>query len=65
MATTLTLPLPSLESALAEVMTHRVVLHAVSWDTYQALLADMGEQRASRLTYDQGTLEIIMPSKLH
>jgi Uma2 family endonuclease len=46
-------------------MTHRVVLHAVSWDTYQALLADMGEQRASRLTYDQGTLEIIMPSKLH
>jgi len=42
-----------------------VVLHNVTWQTYQALLADMGEHRSARLAYDRGTLEIKMPSKLH
>jgi Uma2 family endonuclease len=42
-----------------------VVLHSVSWQTYQALLADMGEHRAARLAYKHGILEIKMPSKLH
>ncbi len=42
-----------------------VVLHNVSWQTYQALLSDMGEHRSARLTYDRGNLEIKMPSKLH
>lgn len=42
-----------------------VVLHDVSWQTYQALLADMGEHRAARLAYNNGMLEIKMPSKLH
>jgi Uma2 family endonuclease len=42
-----------------------VVLHNVTWQTYRALLADMGEHRSARLAYDCGTLEIKMPSKLH
>jgi Uma2 family endonuclease len=42
-----------------------VVLHNVTWLTYQSLLADMGEHRSARLAYDRGTLEIKMPSKLH
>lgn len=46
-------------------VTQRVLMHNVSWQTYQALLADMGDHRALRLTYDEGTLEIKMPSKLH
>jgi Uma2 family endonuclease len=46
-------------------VTQKVVLENVSWQTYQALLADLGNHRASRLTYDEGTLEIKMPSKLH
>jgi Uma2 family endonuclease len=41
-----------------------VVLHPVSWQTYQALLSDLGEHRSTRLAYDGGTLEIKMPSKL-
>jgi Uma2 family endonuclease len=45
--------------------TQRVVLRNVSWQTYQALLSDMGDHRSSRLTYDRGTLEITMPSDLH
>ncbi|MBV8886515.1 MAG: Uma2 family endonuclease [Chroococcidiopsidaceae cyanobacterium CP_BM_RX_35] len=46
-------------------VTQRVVLESISWRTYQAMLADMGDHRSSRLTYDKGTLEIKMPSKLH
>ncbi len=42
-----------------------VVLHDVTWPTYQALLADMGAHRSARLAYDRGTLEIKLPSKLH
>ena len=42
-----------------------VVLRNVSWSTYQALLADMGEHRTARLAYYCGTLEIKMPSKFH
>jgi len=40
-----------------------VTLQNVTWQTYQALLADMGEHRSARLAYDHGTLEIKMPSK--
>jgi Uma2 family endonuclease len=42
-----------------------IVLHNVTWQTYQALLSDLGEHRSVRLAYDRGTLEIKMPSKLH
>lgn len=45
--------------------TQRVVLHNISWQTYQAMLADMGDHRAARLAYDRGVLEITMPSDLH
>ncbi len=42
-----------------------VSLQPVTWQTYQALLSDLGDHRAARLSYDRGTLEIKMPSKLH
>jgi len=45
--------------------TQRVVLHDISWQTYQAMLVDMGDHRAARLAYDRGVLEITMPSDLH
>ncbi|MFB2894718.1 Uma2 family endonuclease [Aerosakkonemataceae cyanobacterium BLCC-F50] len=46
-------------------VTQNIVLSQVSWQTFKALLADMGNHRSSRLTYNQGTLQIKMPSKLH
>jgi Uma2 family endonuclease len=46
-------------------ITQRITLHNVSWQTYKSLLADLGDRRASRLAYDQGVLEITMPSDLH
>ncbi len=42
-----------------------VALQPVTWQTYQALLSDLGDHRSARLSYDHGTLEIKMPSKLH
>ena len=45
--------------------TQRVVLNNISWQTYQALLAELGNHRSARLTYDCGVLEIAMPSDLH
>ncbi|MGF1515465.1 MAG: Uma2 family endonuclease [Elainellaceae cyanobacterium] len=37
-------------------LTQTVVLTNISWPTYQAMLADMGEHRAARLAFDQGTM---------
>jgi len=47
-----------LQSITAE---QRTVLYNVSWDTFEALLRDTGEDRGSRFAYDCGTLEIMTP----
>ncbi|MEH2084666.1 MAG: Uma2 family endonuclease [Nostoc sp.] len=39
----------------------RTVLHNISWETFEALLKDTGEDRDSRFAYDSGTLEIMTP----
>ncbi|MBE8986688.1 Uma2 family endonuclease [Nostoc sp. LEGE 12450] len=39
----------------------RTVLHNISWETFEALLRDTGEDRGSRFAYDCGVLEIMTP----
>ncbi|PSN16012.1 hypothetical protein C7271_20475 [filamentous cyanobacterium CCP5] len=46
-------------------LTQTIVLSNISWPTYQAMVADMGNHRATRIAYDQGILTLKMPSKLH
>lgn len=46
-------------------VTGNVVLSNISWQTYQAMLDDMGDRSSVRLVYDRGVLEIKMPSDLH
>jgi len=58
-ATTSTLPQ---ESVPAEA---RVVLKGVSWSTFKALMADIGEDRSCRIAYEQGMLEIMVPYQEH
>ena len=41
-----------------------VVLHDVSWDLYQHLLAEVGDG-ALRMTFDNGSLEIMSPLPKH
>jgi Uma2 family endonuclease len=43
----------------------QVVLHGVSWPTYQGLIRDLEAAPGNRLTYDQGTLEIMVPLPPH
>lgn len=59
---TATTSTPRQESVSAEA---RVVLKGVSWETFKALLADIGEDRSCRLAYDQGMLEIMVPYEQH
>jgi Uma2 family endonuclease len=42
-----------------------VVMHGVSWQTFQQLLVDRGERCGVLLTYDRGTVELRMPSQEH
>ncbi|HAA30832.1 MAG TPA: hypothetical protein DCE56_27975 [Cyanobacteria bacterium UBA8553] len=42
-----------------------VVLNGVSWQTFKALMADIGDNRACRIAYDQGLLEIRTPLQEH
>lgn len=44
---------------------HRVILHDVSWQEFEAILEELGDHRATRLAYSQGTLEMRMPLPKH
>ena len=46
---------------LIERRADRVVLYNISWQQFENLLIDLGESRAARVAYDNGTLEIIKP----
>ncbi|MBW4520917.1 MAG: Uma2 family endonuclease [Scytolyngbya sp. HA4215-MV1] len=43
----------------------RIQLQAVNWFEFEAILDELGDQRACRIAYSDGTLEIRMPSPEH
>jgi Uma2 family endonuclease len=43
----------------------RILLHDVTWKTYEQLLANYENSSSPRFTYDQGVLEIMSPSSGH
>ncbi len=51
-----------LQKSIAE---QRVVIRGVSWDGYLQILNALPQSRSSRLTYDNGILEITMPLEDH
>lgn len=46
-------------------LEQRVILHNVSWQTYEHLLVDHTQSSAPRFAFDRGTLEIRSPSAEH
>ncbi|MDZ8054748.1 MAG: Uma2 family endonuclease [Aulosira sp. ZfuVER01] len=50
------------EKPLAE---KRVTLHNISWGAYEQILDALGDNRAARLTYYNGMLEIMTPLEEH
>ncbi|MBW4558147.1 MAG: Uma2 family endonuclease [Trichormus sp. ATA11-4-KO1] len=43
----------------------RVILHNISWHTFNAILEELGDKRATRLAYNEGNLEIMTPLGEH
>src|SRR5438093_38271 len=43
----------------------RIVLYSVSWQRYEALRALLDDVAGLRMTYLEGTLEIMRPSRTH
>jgi Uma2 family endonuclease len=52
-------------AAVLATPNDRVILCDVSWERYESLLADYAESSVHRLTYDEGTLEIMSPLEEH
>ncbi len=42
-----------------------VLLEAVSWDEFEAILQELGDEHATRIAYDNGVLEIMNPLPEH
>ena len=47
------------------VAEQRIVMHGISWQTYQRLLDERGERAVPRMCFNQGSLELMSPSKEH
>jgi Uma2 family endonuclease len=43
----------------------RLLLREVTWEEFETILEELGDRRGSRLAYDHGTLEIMMPLPEH
>jgi hypothetical protein len=52
---------PELKSEIQPIGEQRVVIRSLSWDAYLQILDALPQSRGSRLTYDDGTLEITVP----
>ena len=50
---------------IAPAHSHRAILANISWHTFETILTEMGNYRATRLAYNQGTLEIMTPLMPH
>jgi len=50
---------------LAPPVPGKVLLSNISWQTYERLLTEMGDDRTIRLSYDRGLLEIMTPLLEH
>lgn len=57
--------LPMTQSDSQSETVHRLILHGVSWATYESLLADFQNSNAMHFAYDRGVLEIMAPSAKH
>jgi len=43
----------------------RVILEDISWQEFETILIELGEHRGSRVAYNQGSLEIMVPLPEH
>lgn len=58
---TVTIPIDAIELTPGSTMS----IHHLTWQDFEKILTDLGEHRRLRLTYYQGTLELMSPSAIH
>jgi Uma2 family endonuclease len=58
---TVTIPICAIELTPGSTIS----IHNLSWQDFEQILAELGEQRNTRMVYYQGTLEIMSPLALH
>ena len=54
-----------MKTATPVIAEQRVLLSNVSWETFERLLEELGDNRATRLAYNEGLLEIMTPLGPH
>ena len=52
-------------ATVVKLPEQKIILHGVSWETYERLRAEHDEHSGIHFTYDGGTLEIMAPSPRH
>jgi Uma2 family endonuclease len=58
---TVTIPIRAIELTPGSTIS----IHNLSWQDFEQILAELGEQRNTRMAYYRGTLEIMSPLALH
>jgi Uma2 family endonuclease len=58
---TIAIPIDTIQLSPGNTFT----IHNLSWQDFETLLADLGENRSTRIAYYQGTLEIMSPLAIH
>ena len=56
-----TIPIRAIELTPGSMIS----IHNLSWQDFEQVLAELGEQRSTRIAYYRGTLEIMSPLALH
>lgn len=56
---------PNAEVLLTIPVGQSILLENVSWQAFETLLVELGDQRAARVAYDEGILEIMAPLPEH
>ncbi|MFM5981141.1 MAG: Uma2 family endonuclease [Sphaerospermopsis kisseleviana] len=49
----------------SDTYTNSLILHNISWNTFERILLETGDTRNNRFTYNQGILEIMTPLMPH
>jgi Uma2 family endonuclease len=50
-----------MQTLITEIAEQRVILSNISWQTFEQLLKELGDNRSTRLAYNNGLLEIMTP----
>ena len=54
-----------MQTLIPEIAEQRVILSNISWETFEQILKELGDNRGTRLAYNNGLLEIMTPLGPH